>query len=101
MFIRLDWDRDIGHLITSRSSLVFVVALLARGREMVATMTLGLVFGAMLVVAFAFTVTHWGYGLALSRATWNFADSLAIVIAEQSSERIGYVPQLDTYTSMI
>jgi hypothetical protein len=71
---------DIGHLITFLL-IGFVVALLARGREMVATMTLGLVFGAMLVVAFAFTVTHWGYGLALSRATWNFADSLAIVIA--------------------
>ena len=71
---------DIGHLITFLL-IGFMVALVARGREMVATMTLGLVFGAMLVVAFAFTVTHWGYGTALSRAMWNFSDSLAIVIA--------------------
>ena len=71
---------DIGHLITFLL-IGFVVALVARGREMVATMTLGLVFGAMLVVAFAFVVTHWGYGTALSRAMWNLSDSLAIVVA--------------------
>jgi hypothetical protein len=71
---------DIGHLITFLL-IGFMVALVARGREMVATMTLGLVFGAMFVVVLPFMVTHWGYGAALSRAMWNFSDSLAIVIA--------------------
>ena len=55
--------------------------LVARGREMVATTTLGLVFGAMMVVALPEMVTHWGYGITLSRLMWYFSDSLAIVIA--------------------
>jgi hypothetical protein len=71
---------DLGHLITFLL-IGLIVALVARGREMVATMTLGLVFGAMLVVAFPFMVTHWGYGMVLSRVMWNLSDSLAIVIA--------------------
>jgi hypothetical protein len=70
---------DIGHI------LVFlfvgcVVALGAKGREMVATMTLGLIFGAMVVVAFLVEVTRTGDDAFQWRLTWYFADSLAVVI---------------------
>jgi hypothetical protein len=70
---------DIGHLITFLF-VGFMVVLVARGREMVATMILGLIFGAMMVVAFPVVVTRFGYGTALSRQMWNFSDALAIVI---------------------
>jgi hypothetical protein len=59
----------------------FMVALVAKGREMVATTTLALIFGVMMVVAFPFVGTQSGYAVALSRTMWNFSDSLAIVIA--------------------
>jgi hypothetical protein len=68
---------DTGHLITFLF-VGFMVALVAKGREMVATTTLGLIFGAMVVVALPAMVTH---GIPLSRLMWNFSDSLAIVIA--------------------
>jgi hypothetical protein len=71
---------DLGHLITFLF-IGFMVALVAKGREMVATMTLGLVFSAMMVVALPEMVTHWGYGITLSRLMWYFSDSLAIVVA--------------------
>src|SRR3984885_9190688 len=58
---------DIGHLITFLL-IGFMVALVARGREMMATMTLGLVFGAMFVLFLPSMAPHWGYGTALSRA---------------------------------
>jgi hypothetical protein len=70
---------DIGHLITFLF-IGFAVAFVARGREMVATMTLGLIFGAMMVVALPVMV-YLGQGIALSRQIWYFSDSLAIVIA--------------------
>jgi hypothetical protein len=71
---------DIGHLITFLL-IGFVVAFVARGREMVATMSLGLFWGALTVVSFPAVVMQSGYGTALSRAMVYFADSLAIVIA--------------------
>ena len=71
---------DIGHLITFLI-IGFVVAFAARGREMVATTILGLYWAALTVVSLPTTVTHLGYGIALSRVMWYFSDSLAIVIA--------------------
>jgi hypothetical protein len=70
---------DIGHI------LVFlfvgcVVALGAKGREMVATMTLGLIFAAMVVFAFPVEATRTGGDAFQWRLTWYFADSLAVVI---------------------
>jgi hypothetical protein len=71
---------DIGHLITFLL-IGFVVAFVAREREMVATMSLGFLWGALTVVSFPAVVMQSGYGTALSRVTVYFADSLAIVIA--------------------
>ena len=71
---------DIGHFITFLF-VGFTVAFVARGREMVATTMLSLIFGAMMVVVLPVLVTHEGYGIALSRAMWSFSDSLAMVIA--------------------
>ena len=70
---------DIGHIIV----FLFVgcvVALGAKGREMVATMMLGFIFGAMAVAAFLVIVSRTGNDAFLWRLTWNFADSFAIVI---------------------
>jgi preprotein translocase subunit SecY len=69
---------DTGYLITFLF-VGFIVAFVAKGREMMATTTLGLIFAAMVVVVLPERVTHFGYGIALS--IWNFSDSLAIVIA--------------------
>jgi hypothetical protein len=71
---------DIGHFITFLF-VGFIVAFVARGREMVATTTLGLIFGAMIVVALPVEVMRFGYAMPLSRVMVYFADSLAIVIA--------------------
>jgi hypothetical protein len=71
---------DIGHFITFLF-VGFIVAFVARGREMVATMALGLIFGAMVVVALPVEVMRFGYAMPLSRVMVYFADSLAIVIA--------------------
>jgi len=71
---------DIGHFITFLF-VGFTVAFVARGREMVATMALGLIFGAMIVVALPVVVMRFGYAIPLSRVMVSFADSLAIVIA--------------------
>jgi hypothetical protein len=57
-----------------------IVALAAKGREMVSTMALGLVFGAMAVVGSLVMVTRTGDYAFLGRLTWYFADSFAIVI---------------------
>ena len=71
---------DIGFLIAFLF-VGFVVAFVARGREMVATTTLDLISGAMIVVAFAAEVAKLGHGIPLSTLMWYFADSLAIVVA--------------------
>jgi hypothetical protein len=68
---------DTGYLITFLF-VGFMVALVAKGREMVATTTLGLIFGAMVVVALPPMVRH---GIPLSMLMWDFSDYLAIVIA--------------------
>jgi hypothetical protein len=56
-----------------------IVALAAKGREMVATMTLGLILGAMDGAAWLVWVAR-GHGSFLWMVPWYFADSLAIVI---------------------
>jgi hypothetical protein len=68
---------DTGYLITFLF-VGFLVALVAKGREMVATTTLGLIFGAMVVVALPSMVRH---GIPLSMLMWDFSDYLAVVIA--------------------
>jgi hypothetical protein len=70
---------DIAHLIT----FLFVgsvVAWGAKGREMAATMTLALIFGAMTVAAAVAILTRTGDAAFLWRLTWSFADSFAIVV---------------------
>jgi hypothetical protein len=70
---------DIAHLIT----FLFVgcvVACGAKAREMAATMTLALIFGAMAVAAAAAILTTTGDAALLWRLTWSFADSFAIVV---------------------
>jgi hypothetical protein len=71
---------DIGHLITFLF-IGFAVALVSRQREMVATITLGLIYGVMAVVGFVYVVTTTGHGALLWRFTWVFADAFAIVLA--------------------
>lgn len=71
---------DIGHLITFLF-VGFIAAFVARGREMVATMSLGLFWGALTVASFPAVVVQSGYGTALSRAMVYFADSLVMIIA--------------------
>jgi hypothetical protein len=56
-----------------------IVALAAKGREMVATMTLGLILGAMDGAASLVWVAR-GHGSFLWAVPWYFADLLAIVI---------------------
>jgi hypothetical protein len=71
---------DIGHVIV----FMFVgcmVALAAKGREMVSTMALGLVFSAMAVFGSLVMVTRTGDYAFLWRLTWYFADSFAMIIA--------------------
>jgi hypothetical protein len=55
-----------------------MVALVAKGREMVATVTLALIFGAMIVAAWVWAVTHGRIdGLWM---LWSCADPLAIAV---------------------
>jgi hypothetical protein len=71
---------DIGHLITFLL-IGFVVAFVARQREMVATTTLALIFAAMAIVASVYIWIRFGYDASLWRLTWYFADSFVIVVA--------------------
>ena len=71
---------DIEHLITFLL-IGFVVAFVAREREMVATMVLGFIFGAMAVIASVNIAIRFGYDASLWRLTWYFSDALAIVFA--------------------
>jgi hypothetical protein len=71
---------DIGFLITFLF-IGFVVALASRQREMVATITLGLIYGLMAVVAFIYQVAATGHGAFLWRFKWSFADCFVIVLA--------------------
>lgn len=71
---------DIAHLITFLF-IGFIVAWAARGREMLATMSLGLFYAAMALIASVYVVAKTGDAAYLWRLTWYFADPLAIVIA--------------------
>jgi hypothetical protein len=71
---------DIEHLITFLL-IGFIVAFVAREREMVATMVLGFIFGAMAVIASVNIAIRFGYDASLWRLTWYFSDALAIVFA--------------------
>ena len=71
---------DIAHLL-SFLAIGFVVALAAREREMVATITLGSIFAAMAVVAFVYIFSGTGDSTVLWRFPWYTCDSFAIVIA--------------------
>jgi hypothetical protein len=71
---------DIAHLI-SFLFIGFIVALVARGREMVATMSLGMIFIAMALAASLVFVIRTGEDALLFRLAWYFADSFAIMIA--------------------
>jgi hypothetical protein len=69
----------IGHVIAS----LFVgciVALVAKRREMIATMTLGLVLGAMTGVALAWVGRQWPMNDTIVWMLWNCADLFAIVM---------------------
>jgi hypothetical protein len=71
---------DIAHL------LVFllvgcVVAFLAREAEVVATMTLAMIYGAMTILAFVYLFSRASDIAVLWRLPWNFADCFALVIA--------------------
>jgi integral membrane sensor domain MASE1 len=58
-----------------------VVALAARGREMVASATLGLIYGAMIGVALLVWMTERpGHEYFLWTLPWSLADSFAIVV---------------------
>jgi hypothetical protein len=59
----------------------WAVAFAAKGREMVATTILALIYGAMAVVGSLVVVARTGDSSLMWRLTWYFADSLAIVIA--------------------
>jgi hypothetical protein len=71
---------DIAHLVV----FLFVgcaVAFLAREAEVVATMTLAMIYGAMTVLAFVYLFSRaWDFAV-LWRLPWNFADCFALVIA--------------------
>lgn len=71
---------DIEHLITFLL-IGFIVAFVAREREMATTTMLALIFGAMAVVGSTYAAIRIGNGALLWRLTWYFADSFAIVVA--------------------
>ena len=68
----------IGHVIASMF-VGCIVAMTAKGREMVATMMLSLVLGVLSGVAILVTLS-WGRPLFLWMLPWYFADWLAIVV---------------------
>lgn len=71
---------DIEHLITFLL-IGFIVAVVARQREMVATTVLALIWGAMAVVGSAYGAIRTGNDAVLWRLTWYFADSFVMVVA--------------------
>ena len=71
---------DIEHLITFLL-IGFIVAFSSRGREMVATAMLALIFGAMAVAGTLYAAIKTGNDALLWRLTWYFADSFVIVVA--------------------
>ena len=71
---------DIEHLITF-VLIGFVVALVARQREMVATSVLALIFAVMAIVASVYIAIRFGYDASLWRLTWYLSDSFVVVVA--------------------
>jgi hypothetical protein len=71
---------DIGHILTFLF-IGFVVALMARRNEMVATMVLALFYATLAAVASIYIIARTGNDAYLWRLVWYFADSFAIVIA--------------------
>jgi hypothetical protein len=71
---------DIAHLLTFLV-IGFVAALAAKGREMIATITLGFLFASMAIVAIVYVVCSTGDSSILWRFPWYASDSFAIVIA--------------------
>jgi hypothetical protein len=69
----------IGHVIISLLA-GSAVALAAKGREMVATTTLALIFGAMFGAAIFALLARGHDSFPLGMLPWNFADWFAIVI---------------------
>jgi hypothetical protein len=69
---------DIEHLITFLL-IGFIVALVAKQTEMVATIILAFIWGAMAVFGSAYAAISTGNAESLWRLTWYFADSFAIV----------------------
>jgi hypothetical protein len=70
---------DIGHVI-SFVLIGFIVALVARETEILATTALALIWAALAVVGTTYAAITTGHGLPW-RLTWYFGDSLAIVVA--------------------
>lgn len=70
---------DVGHVIVFLF-ISCIVALAAKGREMVATIPLALIFGAMALLGSLVMVPRTGDYVFLWRLTWYFADSFAMVI---------------------
>ena len=83
------WATDgmlIAHLILSML-VGCIVAFATKGREMVATMTLGLVLSAMVGVAyFGWVAEHWPIDMALCGCCFNALVRSRSFLAEQSSE---------------
>ena len=71
---------DIAHIL-SFLLIGFVVALVARRNEMVATIALALIYAAMAIFASVYVAIKTSDGSLLWRLNWYFADSLAIVLA--------------------
>jgi hypothetical protein len=71
---------DIGHLFTFLL-IGFIVAFVARETEMVATVSLALIWAAMAVVGSTYAAIRSGNDALFWRLTWYFADSFAIVVA--------------------
>lgn len=71
---------DIGHLITFLL-IGFVVAFIARQREVVGTIALALIWATMALVGSTYAAIRTGNYELLWRLAWYFADSLAIVAA--------------------
>jgi hypothetical protein len=71
---------DLGHIVTFLF-IGFVVALVARRNEMVATLALAFIWAAMAVVGSVYAFSRDGDGVLLFRLVWYFTDSLAIVTA--------------------
>jgi hypothetical protein len=83
---------DVAHLI-SFFFVGFFVALLARGKEMVAAVSLGFIYAAMALAATLVFAIRTGEDAMFWRLAWYFADSFAIVIA-------GYLVRMQRFAAL-